>query len=226
MPTCKEYWETNLKKFPASHRDIGAAFQVDRILPLPQSIREALIDLYFDDEIIEKAKDDEENKPCLIRIYLGANEIKSPTYDSLRNFPMHLNMIEDLKLDKTILADEMAIALATIQWQAQVDAMDSEFVLGSAQATLLEKRGAYQQLDEAPHDMHELHYTTRSIHIWVLDFDKSRRIELTAEDAEGRLVPAFLCNDPYYSRPDVDLDLWTQFSKTYFKASRLILSNK
>lgn len=39
-------------------------------------------------------------------------------------------MVKDLKLDKFALAAEMGIALAVVHWQAQVDAMDTEFVLG------------------------------------------------------------------------------------------------
>lgn len=35
LPESKDYWSANLERFPRSHRDIGAAFQVDRILPLP-----------------------------------------------------------------------------------------------------------------------------------------------------------------------------------------------
>lgn len=118
----KDYWDANLERFPRSHRDIGAAFQVDRILPLPQLVREALIQLYFDesDDIQEEAKNDVDNKHCLVRIYLGENETqrqKPDCYDSLLNFPMRLNMIEDLGLDKGALAGEMAIALAIIHWR-------------------------------------------------------------------------------------------------------------
>lgn len=108
-------------------------------------IREALIELYFDDneEIHEKTKNDVNNKDCLVRIYLGENETPKQTtgcYDSLRNFPMRLNMVEDIRLDKFALGTEMAIALAVIHWQARIDGMDIEFVLGSAAATRYERR--------------------------------------------------------------------------------------
>ncbi len=222
LPTSPDYWQTNLSKFPASHRKPGALFQVDRILPLPQLVRDALISQYFDEEISEEAKNDEDNQACLVRIYLGENETGNEFYDSLRNFPMRLNMVEELDLDKESLADEMAIALAICHWQAQVDAMDAEFVLGSAQATPLERRGAYQ-LEDEPHDVDKLDFTTRSIHVWLLDFDKSSRIDLTLEHVEKFLVPAFLGNDPYYPRPDVDAELWTRFSDTHLKASQLVL---
>ncbi|KAF6225579.1 hypothetical protein HO133_009579 [Letharia lupina] len=192
------YWKANINKFPASHREIGAAFQ------------------YFDDEIREEARNDKENEACLIRIYLGENETGNEDYHSLRNFPMRLSMVKKLDLDKTLLADEMAIALAIIHWQAQVDAMDAEFVLRKCSS------------NAKPHevDVLPLEFNKRSINVWVLDFDKSSRIELTSNDVDKYLVPALIGNDPYYPRPDVDTELWTQFSKTYLKASRLVLRNK
>ena len=225
LPSSDNYWEANLKNFPASHREIGAVIQEDRILPVPQSVRETLIDLYFDEEIQDGAKNDEENEACLIRIYLGENETGAPDYNSLRNFPMRLNMTDDLGLDATVLSDEIAIALATIHWQAQVDAMDSEFVLGSARATPFKRQRAYDPTRE-PREDHGLDFTQRSIHVWVLDFDKASPIELTPRDVEKYLVPAFLGNDPYFPRPDVDDELWKKFSATYLKASRLILESK
>ncbi|MCJ1473701.1 hypothetical protein MMC13_002352 [Lambiella insularis] len=225
-----EVLKANLDRFPKSHREAGAVFQVDRILPLPQQTREALIERYFDDSegTREEAKSDADNGDCLVRIYLGENEEDAVFYDSLRNFPLRLNMIEELDLDTAALATEMAIALAVIHWQAQVDAMDSEFVLGSAATTLPERRRAFTTANSSenlPPEEHVycLDFTRRSTHLWVLDFDKANTIELTDNDVKKKLVPAFLGNDPYYPRPDVDEDLWQTFSEAYLKASRLIL---
>ena len=225
LPTSNDYWEANLKNFPASHREIGAVIQEDRILPIPQSVRETLIDRYFDEEIQDEAKHDEENEACLVRIYLGEIETEAQDYDSLRNFPMRLNMMKDLGLDARVFSAEIAIALATIHWQAQVDAMDSEFVLGSTRATPFKRQRAYDPTGE-PREDHGLDFTQRSVHVWVLDFDKASPIELTPRDVEHYLVPAFLGNDPYFPRPDVDEELWKKFSETYLKASRLILKSK
>lgn len=235
LPNSKDYWDANLDRFPRSHRKRGATFQVDRILPLPLPIREALIKLYFDhsDEIQKEARKDVDNMDCLIRIYLGENETQkqeSDCYDSLRNFPMRLNIIENLMLDKIALAVEMAIALAVIHWEAQVDAMDVEFVLGSA-ASDIQKRRPYttdkrSDIKPPPSEVHTLSFNKRATHFWVLDFDKASEIKLTANDVDEKLVPAFLGNDPYYPRPDVDEDLWKEFSRTYLVASQLILEQQ
>ncbi|KAL8855891.1 MAG: hypothetical protein Q9178_007456 [Gyalolechia marmorata] len=125
-----DFWPDNSQRFPSDHQQVGAAFTV---------------------------KNDRENSACLVRVYLGENE-SNPFYDSLLNFPLRLNMIEDLKLDIEALADEMAIALAVIHFQAEIDAMDTEFVLGSATATPAEMRTPELRDDNEPHSFEELKF--------------------------------------------------------------------
>lgn len=45
-------------------------FRVDRILPVPQETREALIKLYFEDrkEAQEEVVNNEANRDCLVRV--------------------------------------------------------------------------------------------------------------------------------------------------------------
>lgn len=229
-PDDEDWWAENLQRFPQTHRTKGALFTVDRILPLPQKTREALIKKYFDDDekIQNEAMNDEENQHCLVRVYLGQNENptqQSSAYESLRNFPMRLNMFEDLDLETSELTIRMAIGLAIVHWQAQVDGMDIEFVLGSA-ATIKSELGKAYEGDTLPHSVKFLNFEKRSIHLWILDFDKASRIEININDVDKKLVPAFLGNDPYYPRPDVDEDLWNEFCSAYLKASKLILKSK
>ncbi|CAL8580588.1 hypothetical protein XPA_006310 [Xanthoria parietina] len=124
------------------------------------------------------------------------------------------------------LADEMAIGLAVLHWKAGVDAMDMEFVLGSAGITTEKGLPRRPDPDEEPYNITEPDSAQRAIHMWVLDFDKSTRFERTLQNVVQKLVPASLGNDPYYPRPDVDRDLWTRFGETYRKASRVILESK
>lgn len=139
-------------------------------------------------------------------------------------FPYAVQMVEHLNLDEELLADELAIALAAIHWQAQVDAMDTEFVLGSAPPTPAGGRPVHVGAGQ-PHEVDNVDHTKRPIHVWVLDFDKSSSIELIHGDVD-RLVVAFLGNDPYFPRPDVSIDLCIHFNETYLKASCLILENR
>ncbi|MCJ1244058.1 hypothetical protein MMC30_001255 [Trapelia coarctata] len=176
----------------------------------------------------EVAINDEENKDCLVRAYLGEMETveqQAGPYDSLRNFPLRLNMIEELGLEKDALAAEIAIGLAIIHWQAQADGMDAEFVFGSTSKKPLEELKGYTE-DTAPHEVRSTKFKRRPIHLWVLDFDKATSIELTNDEVDRKLVPTFLGNDPYFPRPDVDEKLWGEFSGIYLEASRLILESK
>ena len=235
-PDAKEYWEAYIERYPATHRATGAAFVVDKIPSLTREQREELIDRYFDEDekVREEAKGDECNRHCLVRIYLGENESEEQSteaYNSLENFPMRLNMVEDCSQDKDVLAAEIAIALAMIHWQAQIDAMDTEFVLGSSSGTLPERREPVTFDDDSielpgPRNVDVRMFKRRELNPWVLDFDKASRIQLTEEDVDKRLVPAFLGNDPYFPRPDVDKDLWDHFSTVYCRASHAILSER
>lgn len=69
-------------------------------------------------------------------------------------------------------------------------------------------------------------FTNRAIHLSVIDFEKVSPISFTRYDVDKKLVPALLANDPYYPHPDVDEDLWSEFSTAYLGASSLILEQK
>ena len=240
VPLCHAYypvndevfWSANLHRFPPDYRTKQPLFMADRILPLPEQTRTNLIEEYFDqdEKIQQEAKDDQENKDCLVRIYLGERESASQrldAHDTLRNFPMRLNMIEDMNIEVSQLAEEMAVGLAIIQWQAQVDGMDTESVLGSS-ATWDMQRPEKGYVDDSapPHTVKAINFNRWVMHLWMLDFDKARRIDLTKNDVDTKLVPAFLGNDPYFPRPSVGEELWDAFCGSYLKASELILRNK
>ncbi|KAI4211839.1 MAG: hypothetical protein L6R36_009497 [Xanthoria steineri] len=202
-----DFWYTYLDRFPPSHRKVGAVIEMDRILPLPRRIREGLIDRYFDEDTADDAKNDPANTACLVRVYLGENESNTlQAYDSLLNFPLRRNMVRDLELDVLQLADEMAIGLAVLHWKAGVDAMDVEFVLGSSSVMTENRLRKAPDPDEEPRSVSDaLAFVERDVHIWVLDLDKAKRVvDMTLESVVRDLVPAFLGNDPYFPRPDVD----------------------
>ena len=227
----EEFWSGNIQRFPAGHRTKQPLFTVDRILPLPPKSREALIEEYFDDDEAaqKEAKDNPDNKDCLVRVYLGERESaeqQSSVYDTLRNFPLRLNLMEDFGVEVSELANEMAIGLAIIHWQAQVDGMDVEFVLGSSATWDSEQLEGYDDLSVPPHTVEAVTFKRRVVHLWMLDFDKANEIELTEHHVDTKLVAAFLGNDPYYPRPQVDNELWDEFCGTYLEASEHILRGK
>ncbi|KAJ5888347.1 hypothetical protein N7495_008388 [Penicillium taxi] len=88
-----EWWQKNSARFPTKDAKSGYLFQIQRILPFPKSAREALIRLYFPKELQRFALEDPENKPYLVRPYLGQKrgeqEISNPAI-SLQNYPLYL----------------------------------------------------------------------------------------------------------------------------------------
>lgn len=227
----EQFWTESLRqRFPAGHRAQQPLFSATRILPLPRDIREALIHLYFKENEREEAKDDSENKDCLVRLYLGERETvrqRNEGYSSLRNFELRLNMMEELELDISGIATEIAIGLAIMHWQAQVNGMDTEFVLGSSATWDSSEYDLFDDQSSVPHNIaNTINFKRREIDLWILDFDKATVIEMTEEDIDRKLVPAFMGNDPYYPSPSVDEELWNEFCRAYLKASEIILHAK
>ena len=103
---------------------------------------------------------------------------------------------------------------------------DVEFVLGSSATWDKNQPVLFQDLSAVPHTVKATTFKRRPVHLWILDFDKASEISLTTDDIDAKLVPAFLGNDPYYPMPHVDTELWEEFSRTYIKASEVILQGK
>ena len=292
-----EFWQSEVTCkfgiFPDSHAGKQPIFTVDRIPPVPQPFRDALIDQFFgvrrevsddDDEEEDSDEDDTEddtvddtegdsangsvegneddneeededdseedseeeteidiehiklqakldpdNEDCLIRLYLGANQSETP--DSLRNFPLYLDMMEEIGLDTHAYATSMAIGLAVMHWIAMVDGMDTEFVLrGVAKWESKKPFVVYDKsLFEGPPRSITLptpEMEQKPVRMWMIDFDKAQQIQLTDEDVKGKFVPAFLGNDPYFPRPDGPSDLWDTFRRVYLAASEILLRFK
>lgn len=119
-----------------------------------------------------------------MRVYLGESESpiqQTASYDSWQNFRMRLNMTKELGIDTTMLGKEMAIALAIIHWQTQIDGMDAEFVLGSVATRQPDRQKAYTTDHDSdvvltPSNIDWVDFKRRTIHMWVLDFDKANPI--------------------------------------------------
>lgn len=111
--------------------------------------------------------DDEENRHCLVHVCLGkreSEEQKSSSYDSLRNFPMRLNMVEDNNPETSEFAIKTAIGLAVLHWEAMMDAMDTKFVIGRTTTRLIEKQRAYKKLGP-PREVRRADFSNRATHL-------------------------------------------------------------
>jgi hypothetical protein len=138
----------------------------------------------------------------LARIYLGKRRQPRESKDdrpahlkhfSLRNLPLHLDQLLDLRVDAVSLAKTMAQILATMLWESQIDANDVEFVLGGSGST------PSTRLFDAQ--------------MCLLDFDYCQKMQADARGV-NQAVAAFFWNDPYYPRPiPGDEWLWEVFKE-------------
>ncbi|CAG7965829.1 unnamed protein product [Penicillium nalgiovense] len=209
-----EFWDENLKLFPTDptfprrRRDVLC---MERVYPLPQTIRHALIDVFCSPDIADTIKDSKSNKDCLIHLYLGRKRFgSSRRFFSLRNYKLHVDQIQSLELEAESYASTMASALAVLHWHTRIDAMDIEFVLGS---TPLDRNCIRRALPL--HDIKQLepgsstfehttnsspNFRKRSVCLWIIDFDACSSITMDSAGVE-KAVKAFFETAAYCPRP-------------------------
>ena len=224
-----QWWSAQLQNFPEQYQVPCNALVTERIPPFPTNVRDFLIERYcpkFSAHQIEILKSSEGNQDCLIRPYLGRmrrlEQHSKSKFFSLRNYPLHLDQIEELELDAMKYAKIMADALAHLYWRAHIDANDVEFVLAPPrsdhQSHQAGKTPAHPSIIESeilgPHA------------IWILDFDCCRQMALS-EEGVAQAVAAFYKNDRFFPRPGrervEDQQLWGHFKDQFTRASGEIL---
>ncbi|KAI0457403.1 hypothetical protein F5B21DRAFT_521237 [Xylaria acuta] len=174
-------------RFPVGYTSCNILL-TERILPLPGIVRSILIMKDCPPACRCSISNDPKNAVCLVRPYLGKrrrtyNNSKVHAF-SLRNFPLHINQMEELGLDTKEYSLRMAKALAFMHWSAKVDANDVEFVLAPT--------------DRSFSDMYSSALGDHSL--WILDFNYCRPMTM---DVAGlhQAMRAFWRNDPFYPRP-------------------------
>lgn len=159
-----------------------------------------------------------ENRDCLVRLYLGRNNPNTQAYDStdtLRNFPLYLDDAQSIGVNVNEYAEQMAIGLAILHWQAQIDAQDTEFVIGSYKVRPI-------------YTTDELNQQKSDLSMWMLDYDKCTEMDLEGSQSEiiRKYLVAVTGNDPYYPHPCLDAKLWRRFREAYLKASQIIITSR
>jgi hypothetical protein len=233
----EDWWTENLHRFPEEYRRRDARILcTERVLPLVQPIRDALIDLYCPKEIRLQAKTKPGEQDCLIRVYLGKKRedfprVKKPTW-SLRNYKLHLDQMFKLGLEVQHFAESMADALAIMHWSAGVDAGDVEFIPGSLPGNMIVDNVIFRALSAAEIDAlppntstrvrQGRNFKSRYTQLWLIDFNRCKSI---TRDMDGiaQAVAAFYINDPYYPRPcgatKAEQLLWDCFRTRYLTTS-------
>lgn len=181
-------WEENLDLFPDEStfpRRPREVLCMERIFPLPEKIRHALIDSFCNPAIPSKAKTDPANKECFVSVLLGRRRLEASRpggrgrFFSLRNYKL-VDQVQELDLDAEEYARRMADALAILHWHTKIDAMDIEFALGStpldrtAVRRALPLKGVERVVPGSSTYEHttnaEPNFKRRSVSLWLLYF--------------------------------------------------------
>ncbi|KAL7894223.1 zinc finger domain-containing protein [Trichoderma sp. SZMC 28014] len=222
-------WHGILPRLPEGYTGCNAIVS-EKIMPVPASTRRLLIRKFRPDVDEEKVMNSSTNEHCLIRPYLGRRRYREPETDaeprkrlrafSLRNFPLHLDQMEQLGLDPGEYAVTMADALAFMHWVARVDGNDVEFVLARPRSP---PNTCCPYHQKSPQDAHPHNTSIIGPHaMWILDFDLCRGLTLDESGVE-QACNAFWGNDPWYPRPGrlaaADQKLWDIFEHRFLESS-------
>ncbi|KAJ4305006.1 hypothetical protein N0V90_000535 [Kalmusia sp. IMI 367209] len=219
------WWQTTsgLACFPSNFEPCRA-YKMERIPAMLLDARQTLINNYCPEGLQDFVRTNRGDEDCLIRLYLGRRRINRQTKFqrfSLRNYPLHVDQMEELGVDTHNIAATLADALAHCHWRAHVDANDVEFVMAS------ESR---EQTDTGLVNASFKAFGSEYV-IWLLDFDCCRHMAQN-EDGIAQAVQSFYRNDPYYPRPfahgytDEDAALWETFRTRFLNTSHEILKGQ
>ncbi|UKZ69188.1 uncharacterized protein TrAtP1_010197 [Trichoderma atroviride] len=229
-------WHRILPKLPEGYTRCNAIVS-EKIIPLPASTRRLLVQKLLPDIDEESVMNNSSNEHCLIRPYLGRRRCRNPEADtepstrprafSLRDFPLHLDQMEQLGLNPGEYAITMADALAFMHWMAGVDGNGVEFVLGRPRGPPYIFCLCHQKSSQ---DAHPRNIGILGPHsMWIMDFDMCKELTLDESGIE-QACNAFWGNDPWYPRPGrlatADQKLWDIFELRFLTSSARILGGR
>ncbi|KAK3117225.1 hypothetical protein LTR53_001652 [Teratosphaeriaceae sp. CCFEE 6253] len=205
----------------------------DRIPPLPKPIRDCLINLYCPAVFREQMRTADAYNACLARVYLGARSDPRPkqlNLFKLRNFPLHVDQLEAVDVDRTPYAVAMARTLAVMHWRVECDADDVEFVLAGISLKdrdmTAEEFNCLTPQTTTMLQPEEIALKRPLMQLWMLDSNRVRVIEDDTLRVEAA-VSASYRNDPYFPRPLgdnlADQQFWEVFNEAYICTSRCLL---
>lgn len=228
IPLCRGFlkksdadWSRILLRLPPGSAACNALLS-EKVQPVSEAARSLLAANYARDHDHEAIVDDKKNEHCLIRPYLGrrkqgrARRPGKPASFSLRNFPLHIDQMEELGMTIEPYAKTMAEGLAFLLWVARIDANDVEFVLARP-------RPSNSETTKFEANILGLHS------MWIIDFDCCSPLSM---DEEGVEIAArcFWRNDPFYPRPGssnaADEMLWDVFRRHFLRVSGRMLKDE
>ncbi|OJJ42292.1 hypothetical protein ASPZODRAFT_147596 [Penicilliopsis zonata CBS 506.65] len=226
-PDQHDWWRENLPRFPEGYTPCNM-IQAQRIPPFKEPTRRLLVEKFCPDEIQKEIVSSRPNEACLVRAYLGRRRTQTTrrllrTF-SLRNYPLHLDQMEELQIPSTDIQEYaliMAQTLAIIHWVGEVDGNDIEFVLAPPAKDSEEDEGR----DTRSNDDTIISNILGEHCMWILDFDVCRSMSMD-EKGVHQAVTAFSRNDPFFPRPQKEPSLWHTFREEYLQTSERLLSSQ
>ncbi|KAK3946331.1 hypothetical protein QBC46DRAFT_4114 [Diplogelasinospora grovesii] len=215
------FWDATTARLADPTHHYRPLHIAERIPPVPEPTRHALIHCFFEPDARDDAAEDPANAACLVRPYFGSRRPEGWAPTTLWNFPLWADAMEQIGLDADVLVCEMALGLAVLHWRAGLEASDVEFVLGTSAI----KPALPTSVDSPVANIYAVDLRKRATHLYLLDFDKARdfRVDEPEQDLLPRLVAGVEGNDPYYPRPEINRQLWAAFANAYLEASAILL---
>lgn len=223
-PENQKFWDDYLSSFPDGYRQPGDVVWMERIHPVPEEVRKALVTRFYPfsdgdaSETIDGVLETPSNKHALLRTYFGKRTPSLTTANfSLRNFPLCLEPMESLGMEMEKLVESLGQAYAIMHWGAGVDGDDVEFVLGTwPVTTAMEYKATNLQC--------------RAMRYFLLDFGQCQLVDLSQDDyvVYQAFKGAMVTGDnqlfiPHYTRSPA---LFESFKQAYMEAGHKILMEK
>ncbi|KAL9068341.1 MAG: hypothetical protein Q9161_006264 [Pseudevernia consocians] len=133
--------------------------------------------------------------------------------------------VEDLRLDTSHYALQVADSLAIMHWDARIDAADVEFILDAAPCLAQEPLPAVARLKRLKENSSTIVDAVQSqaaaTHMWLLNFNQCQPLPIDQEGVDQG-VKRFFDNDPYYPCPLAATGitgegLWELFANRYLE---------
>lgn len=190
----------------------------ERIPPLAEPFREALIQVFYPESSKIIGLPVSENEACLVHPYLALPTRAAGGLPPLtRDFKLCVNEMLGLWPRPIVLdlARRMAAALAILHWQAVVDGRGIKFVLGGKPLSP-DRLSVPNFVDWGINQL--------EVQMWVLNFDQCAFFNASPKNCYGlkAAVDGYF-ESAYYPRSRVDLGMWIEWKEQYLTTSNLII---
>ncbi|KAJ3520634.1 hypothetical protein NM208_g13633 [Fusarium decemcellulare] len=148
----KGFWHRCMDRLPPQDHTDTPAFKMNLILPMPETVRRALVCLFhphssnslMDPVVVKEIANRAENRHCLVRPCLGMVNISRSAHEfSLRNFDLSVRDMESLGMRVDDFARAIGEAFALLHYRSELSGGGVQFALGTSQTN----EGSHKTID-------------------------------------------------------------------------------